>query len=204
MAQRLDLEQEGAHRRSGDLADPVRLRPCELLERRVGIGDGSGGLPDGRRQPAATGLVRPFGHRRWARWARRMKMVSRSPRFARWPPRGAVTARCKGNERHLAAGRNPHRAGSRSMRPSTASPSGPRRHAGSCSTRTGRAPRDLYQKPSSGAGAEELLVESPQIKIPNDWSADGRFLLYHSIDPQTRRRPLGGARWRAIASRGCS
>ena len=47
--------------------------------------------------------------------------------------------------------------------------------------------RDLYQKPSSGAGAEELLVESPQAKIANDWSADGRFVLYHSIDPQTAR-----------------
>ena len=46
---------------------------------------------------------------------------------------------------------------------------------------------DLYQKPSSGAGAEELLVESPQIKVANDWSADGRFVLYHSIDPQTGR-----------------
>ncbi len=45
--------------------------------------------------------------------------------------------------------------------------------------------RDLYQKPSSGAGAEELLVESPQAKFVTDWSADDRFVLYHSIDPQT-------------------
>jgi Tol biopolymer transport system component len=44
---------------------------------------------------------------------------------------------------------------------------------------------DLYQKPSSGGGLEELLVESSQDKAPNDWSADGRFILYHSIDPQT-------------------
>ena len=58
--------------------------------------------------------------------------------------------------------------------------------------------RDLYQKPSSGAGAEELLVESPQDKVATDWSADGRFLLYHSIDPQTARDlwvlPLEGDR----------
>ncbi len=47
--------------------------------------------------------------------------------------------------------------------------------------------RDLYQKPSSGAGAEELLVESPQDKIAIDWSADGRFILYFSFDPQTGR-----------------
>ena len=70
---------------------------------------------------------------------------------------------------------------------SIASPSGRRMGAGSCSTRTGRGHRDLYQKPSSGAGSEELLVESAQDKTANDWSADGRFLLYHSIDPQTSR-----------------
>ena len=58
--------------------------------------------------------------------------------------------------------------------------------------------RDLYQKPSSGAGTEELLVESPQDKVATDWSADGRFILYHSIDPQTGRDlwvlPLEGDR----------
>jgi len=47
--------------------------------------------------------------------------------------------------------------------------------------------RNLYQKPSGGAGAEELLVESPQDTIPTDWSADGRFVFYYSIDPQTSR-----------------
>ena len=51
------------------------------------------------------------------------------------------------------------------------------------STRTGH--RDLYQKPSGGAGSDALLVASPQDKVPSDWSADGRFLLYQSIDPQT-------------------
>ena len=58
--------------------------------------------------------------------------------------------------------------------------------------------RDLYQKPSSGAGVEELLVESSQHKLANDWSADGRFLLYHSADPQTAQDlwvlPLTGDR----------
>ena len=58
--------------------------------------------------------------------------------------------------------------------------------------------RDLYQKPSGGAGAEELLVESPQDKTTTDWSADGRFILYHSVDPQTARDlwavPLEGDR----------
>src|SRR5439155_1959441 len=57
---------------------------------------------------------------------------------------------------------------------------------------------DLYQKPSSGAGIAELLLESPQEKFATDWSADGRFILYHSIDSQTFQDiwvlPLGGDR----------
>ena len=51
------------------------------------------------------------------------------------------------------------------------------------SNRTGT--RDLYVKAASGAGAEEVLVASSQTKLPTDWSADGRFLLYFSVDPQT-------------------
>src|SRR4029077_17811532 len=38
------------------------------------------------------------------------------------------------------------------------------------STLKGR--RDLYQKSASGAGLEELLVESSEDKFPTDWSAD--------------------------------
>ena len=64
------------------------------------------------------------------------------------------------------------------------------------SSRTGT--RDLYVKAASGAGVEEVLVVSPQTKIPTDWSADGRFLLYFSIGPQTNRDlwvlPLEGDR----------
>jgi len=44
---------------------------------------------------------------------------------------------------------------------------------------------DLYLKLSSGAGADELLLESDQTKGSADWSPDGRFLLYRSSDPQT-------------------
>jgi len=44
---------------------------------------------------------------------------------------------------------------------------------------------DLYRKLSSGAGADELLLESDQPKAPADWSPDGRFLLFRSVDPQT-------------------
>ena len=45
--------------------------------------------------------------------------------------------------------------------------------------------RDLYVKDASGAGVEARLVASAQPKIATDWSADGRFLLYASLDPQT-------------------
>jgi Tol biopolymer transport system component len=51
------------------------------------------------------------------------------------------------------------------------------------SSRTGAG--DLYQKLTSGAGVEERLVASDQLKTPSSWSPDGRFLLYISTDPQT-------------------
>jgi Tol biopolymer transport system component len=41
---------------------------------------------------------------------------------------------------------------------------------------------ELHQKPSSGAESESLLLSSSQTKNPNDWSPDGRFLLYRSLD----------------------
>ena len=45
---------------------------------------------------------------------------------------------------------------------------------------------DLYGKPSSGAGTEELLLTTGLNLQPKDWSPDGRFLLYDSIgDPKT-------------------
>jgi serine/threonine protein kinase len=43
----------------------------------------------------------------------------------------------------------------------------------------------LAVKSASGGGAEEMLFESPQGKIPCDWSPDGRFLLYYVPDPKT-------------------
>jgi len=44
---------------------------------------------------------------------------------------------------------------------------------------------DLYQKPANNAGSEEPLLANSQSKLPYDWSADGRFLLYRSIDPKS-------------------
>lgn len=45
---------------------------------------------------------------------------------------------------------------------------------------------NLYLKPSNGApGSERLLLE--KTAIPEDWSRDGRFLLYMVVDPKTGR-----------------
>ncbi len=44
---------------------------------------------------------------------------------------------------------------------------------------------DIYLKPASGAGNEELLFKSTNPKVPFDWSTDGRFILYGELDPKT-------------------
>jgi serine/threonine protein kinase len=51
------------------------------------------------------------------------------------------------------------------------------------STRKGSS--DLYIKPSDGSGEEQLLLENPNLKLPQDWSKDGKFLLYAENDPKT-------------------
>ena len=55
------------------------------------------------------------------------------------------------------------------------SPDGSRIAFGS-SPGLGRA--DLYQRPANGVGKAEPLLESETRKTPNDWSRDGKFLLY--------------------------
>src|SRR5207244_2866300 len=47
------------------------------------------------------------------------------------------------------------------------------------SDRSGRV-FNLYQKRSDGAGDEELLLKTNETKAPNDWSPDGRFILFHN------------------------
>jgi len=44
---------------------------------------------------------------------------------------------------------------------------------------------NLYRKASSGAGSDELLLESSLNDFPLDWSPDGRFLLFARMDPKT-------------------
>ncbi|MBZ5636176.1 MAG: hypothetical protein LAO55_23860 [Acidobacteriia bacterium] len=44
---------------------------------------------------------------------------------------------------------------------------------------------NLYRKLASGAKEEELLLKSPDNKLPSSWSHDGRFLLYSAQEPKT-------------------
>jgi dipeptidyl aminopeptidase/acylaminoacyl peptidase len=42
----------------------------------------------------------------------------------------------------------------------------------------GPKPGDLYQRASSGAGRDELLIATANNKIPDQWSRDGRYIGY--------------------------
>ncbi|MCA1600958.1 MAG: hypothetical protein LC776_04715, partial [Acidobacteria bacterium] len=46
---------------------------------------------------------------------------------------------------------------------------------------------NLYQKNASGVGNEEVLLKSSQEKIPEDWSSDGQFIVYQTLNPKTKR-----------------
>ena len=45
---------------------------------------------------------------------------------------------------------------------------------------------DLYQKSVTAGGNEELLLSTTEDKAATDWSADGEFVLFNSLDPKTR------------------
>jgi Tol biopolymer transport system component len=55
---------------------------------------------------------------------------------------------------------------------------------------------DIYQRSSSGAGSDEAILASDKTKYLTDWSPDGRFILYRSVDPTTNLElwvlPVGG------------
>jgi serine/threonine protein kinase len=69
-------------------------------------------------------------------------------------------------------------------------------HVAYDSLRSGRS--GLYQKASNGAGGEVVLLEPSGRRDLNDWSRDGRFLLYSQVDSKTRSDlwvlPLDGNR----------
>ena len=73
-------------------------------------------------------------------------------------------------------------------------------HVAYASDRSGRT--GLYQKPANGAGGEQLLLEPSGTRNLDDWSRDGRFLLYSQFDSKTRSdlwlMPLAGDRKPAV------
>jgi Tol biopolymer transport system component len=50
-----------------------------------------------------------------------------------------------------------------------------------------KGPFNLYVKHAGGANLEGSVLETPRNKHPNDWSKDGRFLLYGEDDAKTGR-----------------
>jgi Tol biopolymer transport system component len=72
-----------------------------------------------------------------------------------------------------------------------------------CKLQGGKAKAGIYQKASNGAGAEELLLAADSSDgdvWPNDWSSDGRFILYSRGEVSSRSQdelwvlPLTGDR----------
>jgi len=65
-----------------------------------------------------------------------------------------------------------------------------------CSNRNGRF--DLYKKDAGGTGGEELIYRSSADKFPSDWSRDGKYVLYYTVDPKTKADiwtvPMSGER----------
>jgi eukaryotic-like serine/threonine-protein kinase len=56
----------------------------------------------------------------------------------------------------------------------------------------------IFRKDASGAGQEERLTEGGNLKVPLDWSRDGKYILYREQNPGTARDlmalPLDGDR----------
>ena len=46
---------------------------------------------------------------------------------------------------------------------------------------------NLYLARSDAPGGEQLLLESPNTKVVQDWSQDGRYLLFYETDSKTQR-----------------
>jgi Tol biopolymer transport system component len=69
-------------------------------------------------------------------------------------------------------------------------------HVAYASVRSGRT--GLYQKAANSAGSEQLLLEPSGSRDLDDWSRDGRFLLYSQVDSKTKSdlwvMPLAGDR----------
>ena len=44
----------------------------------------------------------------------------------------------------------------------------------------------LFEKAASGGGSEDVIVASPEEKVPDDWSRDGQFIVYESFGSKTK------------------
>jgi Tol biopolymer transport system component len=44
----------------------------------------------------------------------------------------------------------------------------------------------LYEKAASGGGREEVILASPEEKVPDDWSSDAQFIVYESFGSKTK------------------
>jgi Tol biopolymer transport system component/tRNA A-37 threonylcarbamoyl transferase component Bud32 len=65
------------------------------------------------------------------------------------------------------------------------------------SVRKGRDRRDIYWKSADGAGADELLLDSAGSKSLEDWSPDGKLLLFNlnnEMHAETHALPISGDR----------
>jgi len=47
-------------------------------------------------------------------------------------------------------------------------------------------PPNLFRKAVTGRGREERLLKSSMIQHPTDWSRDGRYVVFASLDPKTQ------------------
>ena len=47
------------------------------------------------------------------------------------------------------------------------------------------SPFNLFRKPAAGVDDEQRLIQSSHFQYPNDWSRNGRFLLYTEVGPGT-------------------
>ncbi len=45
---------------------------------------------------------------------------------------------------------------------------------------------DLHMRASSGSGQDEVLLSTPNNTVVDQWSRDGRFIVYSEIDPKTK------------------
>ena len=44
---------------------------------------------------------------------------------------------------------------------------------------------DIFLRQADGSGEEKVLAEAPSMELLSDWSRDGKYLLYHTTDPET-------------------